>query len=160
MHIPFADVQKLCNQARSILNLMPIDAGSSVTFEIPHRIPSRCDVGTVRRYTHESLPTKVIFHTDSDANMSELSVIRSDTPHTLIAASPTDYEYRDMARNILDGSPHLWLQTDGEWWSKSGAMLHSAPLCDLVHRTPQRVFMTGIVDANQNTLQHVTLIKL
>jgi hypothetical protein len=142
-----------------MLDTMPINPGTNVTFQIPHKIPSLCIVDTVRSYSHEYLPTKVIFHTDSDAGVSELSVIRSDSPYTLIAASPIDSAYRDMARKILDSSPYLWLQTDGEWWSKSDVILHSAPLCDTVPHTRQRMFMTGIVDAKQNTVKHITLTK-
>lgn len=156
MKIQIANTQKLCSQAQSILNLMNLDSGTSVTFQIPHKIPPECVVHTVRSYTHESMPTRVIFHTDSDAGESELNVIRSDTPPTLIAASPVISEYREMARKILDASPHLWLHTNGEWWSKSDVTLHAAPPPCLAS-THDRVFMIGIVDASQITLEHVTL---
>lgn len=155
----FANTERLCRQAHAILNLMQLDVGTVVTFQIPHKLPPECAVGTVRTYTHEFLPAKVIFHTDSDANEAELSVIRSDAPHTLIAASPVDSEHRDMARRILDATPHLWLQADGEWWSKSDITLHSAPSSRNQRSTAGRIFMTGIVDASQHMLQHVVLRK-
>jgi hypothetical protein len=155
----FANTERLCRQAHAILNLMQLDVGTAVTFQIPHKLPPECIVCTVRAYTHEYLPAKVIFHTDSDASEAELNVIRSDAPHTLIAASPVDSEHRDMVRRILDATPHLWLQTDGGWWSKADVTLHSAPPLRNQCSTPGRVFMTGIVNASQHMLQHVVLRK-